>query len=74
MISKIHKNYQILRVDFPFSEGGMGSKARPALAISDSVGEFGEVVLIFMTSKKPKKVLETDICIEKESDDFVETG
>jgi mRNA interferase MazF len=65
--------YKVVLVPFPFDDLS-SSKMRPAVCLTDAIGQYRHVVLAFITSKVPKDLLETDILIESDDEDFERTG
>ncbi|MCA1761031.1 MAG: type II toxin-antitoxin system PemK/MazF family toxin [Bacteroidales bacterium] len=66
------KNSVIL-VPFPFDDFSL-IKVRPALCLTTEIGEHKHVVIAFISSKIPNKILESDLVLEKNSKLFQETG
>lgn len=65
--------YKVVLVLFPFDDLS-SSKVRPAVCLTEPIGQYRHVVLAFITSKVPEELLETDLLIESESKDFETTG
>ena len=64
--------YKILVAPFPF--GNLTSKkTRPVLCLSDEIGKYDELVLAYITTKIPSKLLSTDILLSKDNIDFKKT-
>jgi mRNA interferase MazF len=64
---------KVVLVPFPFDDLS-SSKVRPAVCLTDPIGQYRHVILAFITSRLPEEPLMTDIMINSESDDFGETG
>ena len=65
------KRGSIILVPFPFTDLS-GSKVRPALVISKSLsGE--DVIVVFISSKKPAKKFVTDVPIQPSRDNGLKT-
>lgn len=65
--------YKIVLVPFPFDDL-FSKKVRPALCLTEPIGEYRHVVLAFITSKIPDALLESDFVVASESDDFSLSG
>ncbi len=65
--------HRIVLVPFPFDDLS-SKKLRPALILTEPVGDHRHVVLAFITSRTPDILLETDIELKTDSKDFAETG
>lgn len=63
----------IVLVPFPFDDFS-ATKVRPALCLTDSIGEFDHVVIAFISSKVPNELEETEVLIAKDSVEFFDTG
>lgn len=57
--------FEIYLVPFPFNDK-LAKKVRPALILTEPVGEFNEVVISFISSKKLSLSYSTDVYIDKE--------
>jgi mRNA interferase MazF len=64
---------KIVLVQFPFDDFS-SSKVRPAVCLSEPVGNYRHVVLAFITSKIPPDLLETDLVVDNNHVDFKATG
>jgi len=65
--------YKIVLVPFPFDDLS-SNKVRPALCLTEPIGEYRHVVLAFITSRIPDDVLESDLLFISDSKDFAESG
>jgi mRNA interferase MazF len=65
--------YKIVLIPFPFDDLS-SSKVRPAVCLTDPIGENKHVVLAFITSKVPAELLDTDILIATDEEDFGISG
>ncbi len=64
---------KIVLVPFPFDDFTR-SKVRPALCLSNPIGNYDHVVIAFISSQVPDEVLDTDIVVEKDTGEFADTG
>jgi mRNA interferase MazF len=64
---------KIILVPFPFDDLKQ-VKVRPALALTNKIGEFNHVVIAFISSHIPDVKLETDIILRHVDKDFKFTG
>ena len=65
--------YKVVLVPFPFDDLS-SSKVRPAVCLTEPIGRYRHVVLAFITSKVPEDLLETDILIATDDEDFEISG
>jgi mRNA interferase MazF len=65
--------FSVVLVPFPFDDFS-GSKARPALCLTNKIGRFNQVIITFISSNTNQTKLDTDILIEKESHNWKGTG
>ncbi len=65
--------YKVVLVPFPFDDLS-SSKVRPAVCLTEPIGQFRHVVLAFITSKIPEEILETDILITVDDEEFETSG
>ena len=65
--------YKIVLVPFPFDDMS-GSKVRPAICLTDSIGTFNHVIIAFISSKIPDDLLDSDLIIRKDEDGFGQSG
>lgn len=65
--------YKVVLVPFPFDDLS-SSKVRPAVCLTEPIGKYRHVVLAFITSKVPKEMLETDVLIAVDDEDFEISG
>ena len=65
--------HKIVLVRFPFDDF-ISSKVRPAVCLTDPIGQYRHVVLAFISSKNQSEVEKTDLLIRTEDPDFDRTG
>ena len=65
--------YKVVLIPFPFDDLS-SSKVRPAVCLTEPIGQYRHVVLAFITSKVPEELLETDILIASDDEDFETSG
>jgi mRNA interferase MazF len=65
--------HKVVLVPFPFDDLS-SSKVRPAVCLTEPIGEHKHVVLGFITSLVPDKPLSTDLIFTKTDKDFPITG
>lgn len=63
----------IVLVPFPFDDFS-NSKVRPALCLTEEKSKYHHVIIAFISSKIPDEIIESDIIIKKNSNDWTETG
>jgi PemK-like, MazF-like toxin of type II toxin-antitoxin system len=64
---------QILKVKIPYV-GGDGEKPRPVIQLNKPCDEFNNFQVIFITSKKPKMKLDSDLVLNEKGEHFELTG
>ncbi|MBM3216499.1 type II toxin-antitoxin system PemK/MazF family toxin [Candidatus Poribacteria bacterium] len=64
---------RILLLPFPFDDLS-ATKVRPAVCLTEFVGEHRHVVVAFVSSRVPPLFLDSDILIEEAVEDFAVTG
>lgn len=64
---------KIVLIPFPFDDWRT-TKVRPALCLTDPIGEFEHIVLAYISSQVPDVLLDSDILIDWKSRDFAMTG
>jgi mRNA interferase MazF len=64
---------KVVLVPFPFDDL-TGTKVRPAVCLTNTIGEHRHVVLAFITSQDPPNFLPSDIVFDPASADFSTTG
>jgi mRNA interferase MazF len=64
---------KIVLIPFPFDDLET-TKVRPALCLSDPIDQHNHVILAFITSRVPDRLLESDLVIDSEDEDFSMTG
>jgi len=65
--------HKVVLTPFPFDDLS-GAKVRPAVCLTDTIGQHQHVILAFITSRIPATILPTDIVIDSNSPDFAVTG
>ena len=64
---------KIVLVPFPFDDL-TSSKVRPAVCLTNSIGQHRHVVLSFISSQAPKELHNSDLKIDSSHKDFKATG
>lgn len=64
---------KVVLVPFPFDDMS-SSKVRPAVCLTNAIGPHRHIVLAFITSQIPDRLLETDLVINISDEDFDATG
>ena len=64
---------KVVLVPFPFDDL-TGTKVRPAVCLTDVIGEHRHIVLAFITSQDPPDALPSDVVFDPTSSDFASTG
>ena len=65
--------YKVVLVPFPFDDLS-NAKVRPAVCLTEPIGEHKHVVLAFITSRAPDNPLSTDLILTEKDKDFSVTG
>lgn len=65
--------FKVVLIPFPFDDLS-SSKVRPAVCLTEPIGQYRHVVLAFITSKVPEELLETDVLIASDHKDFETSG
>ena len=65
--------YKVVLVPFPFDDLS-SSKVRPAICLTEAIGQYRHIILAFITSKVPGYLLDTDMLIAQNDDDFATSG
>lgn len=63
----------IVLVPFPFDDFSF-SKVRPALCLTSEIGKYNHVIIAFISSRIPDDMNESDLIIEKNSENSIGTG
>ena len=63
----------IVLVPFPFDDFSV-SKVRPALCLTSEIGKYNHVIIAFITSKMPDDLIDSDLIIRKESENYAGSG
>jgi mRNA interferase MazF len=66
------KNSVVL-IPFPFDDFSV-TKVRPALCLTNEIGQYRHVIIAFISSKIPEDLIESDIIIKKNSENNIGTG
>ena len=64
---------KIVLSQFPFDDLS-SSKVRPAYCLTNAIGIYQHIIFALITSRIPKKPLNTDIILQPEHTDFANTG
>lgn len=64
---------KVVLVPFPFDDLST-FKVRPAICLTESIGQYNHVVVVFISSQLPSELLETDIILDPSQDGFMKTG
>ncbi|MCF7810291.1 type II toxin-antitoxin system PemK/MazF family toxin [bacterium] len=64
---------KIVLVPFPFDDIST-VKVRPAVCLTDPIGEYSHIILAFISSRIPHVLLESDIVIDQKHIDFDISG
>lgn len=65
--------YKVVLVPFPFDDLTT-NKVRPAVCLTEAIGQYRHVVLAFITSQKPKILENSDLIVEEGEKEFTMTG
>ncbi|MBS1249151.1 MAG: hypothetical protein MAG431_00724 [Chloroflexi bacterium] len=65
--------YKVVLIPFPFDDLS-SNKVRPAVCLTEPIGQYRHVVLAFITSKVPENLLETDMLIASDEAGFETSG
>ncbi|HLO15482.1 MAG TPA: type II toxin-antitoxin system PemK/MazF family toxin [Anaerolineales bacterium] len=65
--------HKVVLVPFPFDDLS-STKVRPAVCLTEPIGEHKHVVLAFITSRVPEEPLSTDLIFTETDKDFSVTG
>ncbi|WP_235954659.1 type II toxin-antitoxin system PemK/MazF family toxin [Cyclobacterium salsum] len=65
--------HKIVLVPFPFDDFS-ATKVRPAVCLTNTIGEYHHVIIAFISSKTPNIPAVSDIVIRENIDDFSITG
>lgn len=64
---------KVVLVPFPIDDFST-TKVRPAVCLTDPIGEYRHVILAFITSRIPADLMETDLVMETIEADFAKSG
>jgi mRNA interferase MazF len=73
MASRSMTRGKVVLVPFPFDDLA-AQKARPAVCLTEPVTSHRHIVLAFVTSREPAESLNTDIVLDPQDPEFVQTG
>ena len=73
MASQLKLKNKIVLVPFPF-DNLSNSKVRPAVCLTEPIGQHNHVVLAFITSRLPENPESSDVLLHKDGEDFASTG
>lgn len=65
--------HKVVLVPFPFDDLS-STKVRPAVCLTEPVGQHKHVILAFITSRVPDEPLSTDLVFSDTEKDFATTG
>jgi mRNA interferase MazF len=65
--------HKVVLVPFPFDDLS-SAKVRPAVCLTEPIGQHRHVVLAFITSRLPDEPLSTDLIFKETDTDFSATG
>jgi mRNA interferase MazF len=65
--------HKVVLVPFPFDDLS-SAKVRPAVCLTEPIGQHKHVVLAFITSRVPEEPLTTDLVFAETDKDFSTTG
>jgi mRNA interferase MazF len=64
---------RVVLVPFPFDDLS-SAKVRPAVCLTDPIGQYRQVVVAFVTSRTPAEPLDTDLVLDASQAGFAMTG
>ena len=64
---------KIVLLPFPFDDFS-SLKVRPALCLTNSIGDYNHLVVAFITSSVPGQILNSDLIIDEADKHFLPTG
>jgi mRNA interferase MazF len=65
--------HKVVLVPFPFDDLS-STKVRPAVCLTEPLGPHRHVVLAFITSRTPGRLLDTDLTLDSRDPEFAATG
>lgn len=65
--------HKVVLVPFPFDDLS-STKVRPAVCLTEPIGQHKHLILAFITSRVPDEPLSTDLVINETDNDFSTTG
>lgn len=73
MEKSLEVKHKIVLVPFPFDDLS-SNKLRPAICLTNQIGEFNHIVVAFVTSKISKDLNKSDLVIKSGIEGFERTG
>jgi mRNA interferase MazF len=73
MVNLSMVKYKIVLVPFPFDDFSL-TKLRPAVCLTEYIGNFNQVIIAFISSRIPQYLLPTDVLINMNEPGFEQTG
>ncbi len=64
---------KVILVPFPFDDLST-TKVRPAVCLTEPVGPHRHVILAFVRSRIPEQLIESDLKMDQEAENFAQTG
>lgn len=64
---------KIILIQFPFDDLS-SAKVRPAYCLTDVIGIYRHIIFALITSRIPEKPLNTDIILQPQHPDFINSG
>jgi mRNA interferase MazF len=64
---------KVVLIQFPFDDLS-SSKVRPAYCLTDAIGTYRHIIFALITSRIPEAPLKTDIILQPEHPDFINSG
>ncbi|MCW9680818.1 type II toxin-antitoxin system PemK/MazF family toxin [Dolichospermum planctonicum UHCC 0167] len=64
---------KVVLIQFPFDDLS-SSKVRPAYCLTDVIGIYQHIIFALITSRIPQALLNTDIILQPEHPDFLNSG
>ncbi len=73
MANQLKLKHKTVLVPFPFDDL-KSSKVRPAVCLTNPIGQHNHIVLAFITSQFPKQPARSDVILNIETEEFESTG
>ena len=64
---------KVVLIQFPFDDLS-SSKVRPAYCLTGAIGAYEHIIFALITSRIPKAPLTTDIILQSDTPDFINSG